>query len=83
MRPYIFYLYKDDGSLIGTVTREAESDEAAQALSLELLGAHPGCEEMEIWEAPRYVAQRRRKAAGFLGLSPRHVGEKATADARL
>jgi hypothetical protein len=69
MRSYTFYLYKDDGSLIGSATREAESDEAARTLSLSLFDSYPGCEELEIWETPRYIAQRRRRAAGAVGLS--------------
>jgi hypothetical protein len=70
MRSYTFYLYKDDGSLIGSATREAESDEAARTFSLSLFESYPSCEELEIWETPRYVAQRRR-APDALGPSRR------------
>jgi len=77
MRSYTFYLYRDDGSLIGSSTREAESDEAAKALSLGLFESYPGCEELEIWETPRYVAQRRRRAADSLGLSRRRAASKS------
>lgn len=77
MGTYTFYLYKDDGSLIGSMTREAETDEAARALSRGLFESYPACEELEIWESPRYVSQRRRRAADSLGLSRRKPAQRS------
>jgi hypothetical protein len=77
MRSYTFYLYKDDGGLIGSTTRDAESDAAARGFSLSLFESYPGCEELEIWETPRYVAQRRRRASDSVASSRRRSAAKS------
>ena len=72
MKAYSFYLYGEDGALIGPANADLDSDQSAKTMAGAILGSYPGCHEIEIWERLRYVGQSRKSH----GAMPR---EKAAA----
>jgi hypothetical protein len=82
MRTYSFYLYDDMGDLLGSSSLALESDDAGRTQAREILFAYPDCEEVEIWEALRYVGQGRRTGGDLFGPAQRRdfhsdLGERA------
>jgi hypothetical protein len=60
MKAYSFYLYGDDGALIGPASADLDCDQSARTLAGAILDGYPGCHEIEIWERLRYVGQSRK-----------------------
>jgi hypothetical protein len=60
---YTFYLCNPDGAPTSFEAFELDGDDKAPERALKLLGEHPGCAYVAVWEGDRPLMQRHRSAA--------------------
>jgi hypothetical protein len=68
MAMYVFYLCGQDGCSPSFEAFELGGDQAAPERALKLLGDHPGCAYVAVWEGDRPLFERRRSAATTMAL---------------
>ena len=61
MTIYTFYLCSGDGSASSFEAFELGSDEHAPARALRLLGEHPSCSFVAVWEGDRPLMEQHRE----------------------
>jgi hypothetical protein len=59
MAMYVFYLVRQNGCSPSFEAFELSGDEAAPETALKLLGEHPGCAYVAVWEGDRQVFESR------------------------
>jgi len=60
MAIYTFYLCKRDGRSISFEAFELGGDTSAPERALKLLGEHPSCAYVAVWEGDRPIMERHR-----------------------
>lgn len=60
MAMYTFYLCSPDGASASFEAFELAGDDKAPERALKLLGEHPGCAYVAVWEGDRPLMQRHR-----------------------
>lgn len=63
MAIYTFYLCKRDGRSISFEAFELGGDKSAPERALKLLGEHPSCAYVAVWQGDRPIMERHRTEA--------------------
>ena len=63
MAIYTFYLCNPDGSSTSFEAFELGGDKSAPERALKLLGEHPSCAYVAVWEGDRPILERHRAPA--------------------